>query len=314
MPSIDDVKLSVTTDALSQLADEALKHPGDENGCGIIGLVFATGEIVVTSVIPVAAMEIIRHVASLRFGGNEQRAALEWMDANFLAENPGITGVENAYLGKAHSHHTLAFYRLSGTDEESALNAVKMGIKITVWPLLLITRDVETTKPNGKGTIGVTRVDSVNVKFYYLDEKMVANGETKPKLVTPKVIKASDLSVKLPKLAWRWVKEDIYSRQLRQLKEHEAEVAVYPKNTDADPELELQFVITKTGWKGSVLIATNYDYPVTPPKILVVSDFDPDKSGLEVRELINDVKGEPLWSSRSDFIDIILQLEKDEVL
>lgn len=312
MPTNDAVrypKLLVTSEAAKSLAEIALAYPHIETAGGVAGLIINQGEsIIVTNIIPPSVMDIVRHVTTVKFGGDILADAAEWLMTDFELLHPADINnkkFEFFYLGKAHSHHGLGFNQFSSTDENSILESVqKFGLKTNVWPLLLIDENKSTI--HTRGSIRVEVDTMVRILFYFLSAEMVAAGITKPILITPKVVDIKTLP-KLPMLAWKWTDEQNFTRQLRQLKDYEVNVTPLCKNVDSDPEQEIQFLIQKAGWKGVLVINTDWNYPETPPVIKIYS-------GGKEHLVEKNLKGEPLWTPESDFINVVLELEEMEEL
>lgn len=304
------VNLLVTRDVLHALNKEALRFPDIETAVGVVGLHFEDGTIALTGIIPAPARDVVRNVATAQLGGKDLKDAFEWLAKNHHALNPK-TEIEFFFAGKAHSHQKISFNVFSSTDEQSMLGAVeKHGAEFQVWPLLLISEFKSEVSVLGQmqGTVSVSSRTNVRIRFYYLDKKMVGLGRRTPVLVKPQVIDAKGLPVVLPKLPWRYADEDSFRRQLRQLDEYGAKTIVIHHNVDDDPEDEVQFIIQHPDWRKTLIITTNWDYPRTQPVVRVIS------SSGEIKIVTHDVHKAPIWTSESDFIDIVFELLELEEL
>lgn len=314
MQTTSTPKLLITTEAAQDLAREALKFPNRETACGLVGLILSNGTVAITGIIAPSAMDIIRNVATTQFGGENLAAATEWLQVNYGLIHKKETA-KFAFLWKGHSHHQLGFDHFSSTDEESILDAVqKYGLEVAIGVLTLIDEDKSVVHTEMQpGTLSVESDSSVRLRFYYLSREMVAQGITKPILLTPKVINAKSVPA-LPSLPWQFTDEENFRRQIRQLEEYEARVVVLHRDVNGDPVQEVQFVVQKPSWKGVLIITTNWDFPNTPPVVEVVSDTDPSKPGSEKHEVKTDKEGNPLWNPDTDFIDLVFRLEEMEEL
>lgn len=307
-----DPQLLVTTQTLRELTAETLKFPTIETACGLVGMTLSSGQIVIAGIIPPSARDIVRRVATVKFGGENLEAAVVWDEENFERIHKDDKTAKFSFIWKKHSHHGLDYDHFSLTDENSILDAVKKyGMEFAIGILALIpeNKSVIRTKNQMEGTISVESETLVQFRFYYLDRKMVEAGIEKPILITPKVIDEKSVPA-MPKLAWQFYDEDNFNRQLRQLDEYGAKVTVLHRDVRDDPIEEIQFVIRKESWKGILMITTNWDYPASDPLIQVISDIDPDRPGKETYQVTKDINGQPIWTPESDFIDVVFELEK----
>lgn len=303
----------ITEEAADDLVTEVIRFPSHENACGIVGLTFTNGSMAITGIIPAASMDIVRNESTAKFGGENLKAAVEWMETNFDLLHPDDVKAkaEFTFFWKGHTHQQIKYPHYSSTDEQSILDAVKKyGMEKAVGVLGLIDHKEDSLHANlVKTGLSGTRSFEVSLLFYYLDQKMVASGEEKPILLTPRIIKAKNVPA-LPPLPWEFTNEDSFKRQIRQLDEFGARVVPLHRNVNGDAIQEVQFIITKPDWNGNLIITTNWDYPKTPPLIQVISDIDPRHPGKELHEVKLDVEGKPIWTHVSDFIDVVFELEK----
>ncbi|KKQ92634.1 MAG: hypothetical protein UT17_C0001G0013 [Candidatus Woesebacteria bacterium GW2011_GWB1_39_10] len=314
--SATDPRVLITRKVLRELSAETLKYPNIETACGLVGMVLANGTIVIAGVIPPSTRDIVRRQATVKFGGEGLSAAVLWMEANFANIHKNDSVANFSFIWKKHSHHGLGYNHFSQTDVNSIVEAVekyKMEFAIGILALIPENRSTVHTRGQMKGTVSVESDVTVRFRFYYFDRNMLQAGIREPKLVTPQVVDEKVVPV-MPPLAWQWVDEDGFNRQLRQLEEYGARATPIYRDVNGDPIQEIQFVITKPNWKGTLLVTTNWDYPKTPPLIQVISDVDPTRPGKELHEVKLDADGKPIWTSESDFIDVVFELEKLEEL
>jgi hypothetical protein len=298
----------ITNEAAADLAQEALKFLHRETACGLVGLIFSDAAIAITGIIPPSVMDIVRNVTTTQFGGENLAAAAEWLQVNYNLIHKEADKPKFAFLWKGHSHHQLNYDHFSSTDEDSILEAVNLGLDVAIGALTLIDRNDMVVYPGlQNGTIYVTAGASVRLRFYYLSRAMVDAGIKKPILLTPRIISAKSVPA-LPSLPWEFTNEAAFRRQIRQLEDYGAHIVVLHRDVSGDPTQEVQFVVQKPSWRGTLMITTSWDYPNTPPLIQVISDTDPSKPGMEINEAKLDKDGHSLWTPETDFIDIVLKI------
>jgi hypothetical protein len=306
----------VTEKALADMTLEVLENPDIETAWGLVGFIFGGGEtVIVTNVVRPDPTEVARQYATTNLGGDQQVEALRWLTANYelIRSHKGVTTEATyGFLFKGHSHHQLGFSGYSSTDFSSLVESVeKDGLVVAIGPLANI-REHKHTVAQIRGGLGGAKVDihhQVDFTFYYLSQKMLAEGQRVATTVQPTIIKATDVFMPVPELGWQFVRRAEYLEQLRHLKAYGCSVNVVTRDAKAGPPLEVQFIVTKPGvWRGSLSIVTDSNFPASAPTFDVLSPTGPSKVAFLWVNSPEKQAGE-LWNKGEDLIESVFRLE-----
>ncbi len=292
-------RLLMTNQVIAVMSAEVLAHRDIETGWGQYGLLLDEVTTYLGGVIRPSADDIVRMYARTNVGGQKQADAVRWLQANHrLMATLGIVprSARFAYLFKGHSHHHLGFGSFSGTDMGSILEAVEVdGLEVAIGTLATIDRLPETrvSAARQSGTIGITQQSKVWLRFYYLSRAMVQAGQREPILLRPEVVDIKDVPL-LPPLGWQFTREDDYLEQLRLFHSFGCAVQVFSREIRDGPPFEVQFLVSKAGWKSTLSIITPWNYPEGAPTFQFVNGTSP-------------VTGE-LWYQGCDLIDGVFKL------
>lgn len=304
----------VTKQAVNDMVVEVLSHPNIETAWGLFGLLMDDGAVIVTGVLRPSETDVVRRYATAQLGGEHQASAVRWLSQNYQAmRKQGLTKASGrfAFLYKGHSHHVLGVDQYSGTDTASILEAVEVdGLKVAVGPLATLAVQNPSIRPSGRysGTLVITQGQRVWLRFYYLDQAMVAQGQRAPILVTPTVVDVKDVPV-LPPLGWQFVREDDYLEQLRHLRNYGCSIEIVLRDITDGPPYEIQFIVQKPNWRAVLSIVTTWDYPRTPPKFQVLPVGD--RAATETDDYAGAaylLEG-PLWNPGEDLLEGLFRLE-----
>lgn len=262
----------------------------------------------------------MREAYAFAHGGESQYEAFTWLLENWEAdrEDREKAGFKwDAALAHVGDWHKQPGYMIapSGGDLASAMALLNDNPQIERWLAPIVTlhhpptlRDGASvnylTVPDGHG--GVTRVD-----FWLIDRKARA---FKP--VSPVIYPDS----RLPKLAppaWHLSDEPRLSLEIGQL-EHEGWLVspIVLWDTDLEPPLEVCFMLGRSGGESLLLLATQHDFPKTPP-LAYAAPFAPLGSDEEIHDAFEKAwrDADPLpspdgfvWSEEMYLVDYIAAL------
>src|SRR3989339_573305 len=232
--------------------------------------------------------------------------AMRWLHANERLINQhvknGINQGKFGFLYKGHSHHTLGFGQYSSVDHSSIYQAVKDdGLEVAVGPLALIKSNGASFghAPFMGNVVSASRYSRVEFVFYLLTKEMVEYGLPQAVVVRPTIIETVK-TLLVPPLGWEFAQNDEFKEQLRHLNSWGCQVKVNHIDSNGKPPLEIQFVIDRVGFKATLVITTDWNYPEAPPRIQLLP-----KDGSMTWEEANKISAMQWWSRGDDFIDII---------
>lgn len=292
--------LIIAQRVVDKMAKAAARFVHDETGEALVGL-FAPGEntngvptLYVLDTIPPDEDDVTRAAYTFAHGGESQYEAFTWLMENWDADKEARheAGFKwDAPLAHIGDWHKQPGYMIapSGGDLASAVELLEENPDIERWLAPIVTlRHPPTlregasvnylTTPDGQG--GVTRID-----FWMIDRRARA--------FTP--ISATIYpDARLPKLAplpWHLMNESRLSLEVGQL-EHEGWLVspIVIWDTDLKPPLEVCFMLGRTGGGTLLIVATEHDFPNTPPRAYA-APFVPMGKGEELHDVF-----EKAWS------------------
>lgn len=307
-----DPMIFVPRQAAIDMANEAHEH-SDETGWGMYGLVFAETVIFVAGVLRPQPSDIIRKHARTRVGGPSMGNAIKWLRKNhrfakefFKSDHPR----QIVPLFKGHSHHRLGVRQFSSKDHESIVEAVEVdNLDVAISPLALIESDRPTVKKNNRleGTIVVSEHRRVLLRFYYFSKTMLSRGKRKAILVNPIILDDIPAGLFIPPVGWQYAHEAEYLEQIRHLRNYGCNVNVLQREITDGPPFEIQFVVERPDWIGTLSIVTAYDYPKTPPSVEVLLPEGESVCQQQFAHAPHLLEG-PVWYKGDDFMDMVCRL------
>jgi len=309
-------KILITREVALEMAKETLDHSNIETAWGIYGLKSKDNQtVIITGILRPSGSDIVRNYATVKLGGEKLAQAVRWLSANHkLMKKAGLTdadGFRFGFLYMAHSHHGLGVDSYSHTDRASILGAVEVdGMDIAIGPLATIESLSMTVKPFRRkaGTISVVGGSRVNLRFYVMTKSMVEQGRKQPLLITPEIVDAVSVP-EMPPLGWHFTREADFDEQERLLQSYGCKVSVAYREIHDGPPYEIQFVITKSIWRGVLSVITPWDYPNNPPIFKIINPSDKQSVAQDNYPEPEHLLAGDLWQPGWDIIDGVFRLE-----
>lgn len=308
-------KIMITEQVIHDMVSEALAHPHIETAWGICGFVLPDDEVFISKVIPPTEEDVTRGYAHAALGAQHQTDVARWLSDNArLMKKRGVNRKDArfAYLYKGHSHHRFgSFY--SGTDNASILQWVKDdGASVGIGPLISFD-DMRFTRPlSRKGSILVQQTRSVEIKFFYLSREMVDLGIHTPLVVDPEIVTGVK-GLTTPPIGWHIEQEADFSREIALLKKHGCIVHVTTVELPDSPLLKIKITAVKPGWKGSLSIVTEHNYPVSKA-VFTVNPFTEEGKTVEENFEQGETSRIRFWKDGMNFVDKVKKFEKNGYL
>lgn len=311
---------------IDKMAKGAARFQQDETGEALVGLLVpgdntnGVPTIYVLDTIPPDEDEVSREAYAFAHGGESQYEAFTWLmenwdaDADIRAENGFKWTATLAHVGDWHKQPGYMIAP-SGGDLASALGLLAENPSIERWLAPIVTlhhpptlRDGGAvnyvTVPDGQGSM--TRID-----FWLIDRKGKA---FRP--IAPTVYPESRLPQLAP-LPWHLLDDARLSLEVGQL-EHEGWLVspIVIWDTDLKPPLEVCFMLGKAGSESILILATEYDFPASPPKAYA-APFMPLSKGEEIHDAFEKAwrDADPLprpdgftWSPDTYLVDYVAAL------
>ena len=268
--------LIIAQRVVDKMVRAAARCQQDETGEALVGF-FAPGAhtngvptLYVLDTIPPDEEEVMREAYAFSHGGESQYEAFTWLLENWDADSEARESAGfkwDAPLTHVGDWHKQPGYMIapSGGDLASAVELLGDNPQIERWLAPIVTlhhpptlKDGASvnylTAPDGHG--GVTRID-----FWLIDRKARA---FKP--VAPVIYPDSQLPGIAPS-PWHLTDDARLSLEVGQL-EHEGWLVspIVLWDTDLEPPLEVCFMLGRAGGGSLLLLATEHDFPKSPPR------------------------------------------------
>jgi hypothetical protein len=159
---------------------------------------------------------------------------------------------------------------------------------------------------SGKRGFGVRRTWWVDIKYYYYSQRMLEAGITEPIVVQPKLIQTKDLPL-MPPQGWHFARPTEFETEQRLLESYGCGVSVSHLDAIPGPPYELRFTVTRSNWRGIVIITTAADYPITPP-VFDVAVIDKNRPP-SLHFSMAPAPAGPVWQPGMTFLEAIFRLE-----
>lgn len=318
--------LIIAQHVVDQMAKAAALFQHDETGEALVGL-FAPGDhtngvptLYVLGTIPPDEEDVTRAAYTFAHGGESQYEAFTWLLENWEADAEArrASGFKwDAPLAHIGDWHKQPGYMIapSGGDLASAVDLLDENAAIERWLAPIVTlRHPPTlregasvnylTVPDGHGS--VTRID-----FWMIDRRARAFTP-----ISATVYPDARLPQLAP-LAWHLTDEGRLSLEVGQL-EHEGWLVspIVIWDTDLKPPLEVCFMLGRNGGESLLIVATEHDFPATPPRAYS-APFVPMGKGQELHDVFESAwrEADPLphpdgfkWTPETYLIDYVAAL------
>jgi hypothetical protein len=316
----------VTKEAYADMYDEVLAYPDLETAWTLYGY-YNEAQTVATilGVIRPRSSEVHRLMATTSIGGQWQAQAMKWLMSNWRKLKnyyPPEFYPQDLYFGylfRGHSHAKLGITHYSGTDIDSMRSIVRDDhLPVAVGPLAnVVTHNAkwQRVRDNHGHFMHYDAHQGVDLRFYWLTQNMVNNGYNDPIRVDYFIMDEHGLPIRdYPRLGWQYKFPIDYELQLARLEQLGCKVTVIHRDLPEEKFLKIQFILQKPGWRGTVNIYTDWDFPTTPPTFETVIDgkftqIFPEgkrnKSGLLWRSYPED-----LWTPDKSLADVIRVIEE----
>ncbi len=305
-------KIFVTDSVIAAMSKEVLAHPHEETAWGIYGLKLANGDLIITGVMEPSPHDIVRRYATASFGGEHAAAELTWLNDNWdMMVGLGLApeGAQFKFLYKGHSHQHLDYARYSETDEQSILEAVRDDeLEVAIGPLAICNvPDPRILRLKRGEGISFFTSQYVRFVFYYMDKAMVARGLTKPILIQPEVIRATEVPMTPPQ-GWQFTNQSGFERELQLIRNYGCDVVANFLEIEGGPPFEIQLVVGRPTWCHYLFITTHWDHPRTPPAFKLVAKGHAAASTLHFASSKALLEGE-IWQPGQSLLEAIFRLE-----
>ncbi len=325
-------KLYIAQRVIDKMVAAAQQYIEDETGEAMIGLVLADGTTgvsvyIVDTIAP--GDDALRASHTFQQGSAWQDEVLNWLRENWQVarkKRSGAYGNSHASRWDAPLYHIGDWHKQpgfmiqpSGGDLMTALNWVHQPgnrIGFVVAPILTIDHPATVDDPDEMSNF--IRVEQPNGLMTRIDFWFIARDMVRFYPITPNV--AEDrIFPRLMEYPWHLTNEARASQEM-QLRESEGMlVEILLWDTDEALPLEVCLLTARPGAEKFLLIATQHDYPHTPPDIytLPFNSIQPDEDLYDLMnriwtyaELIEDPEDWE-WSPEKTLLEYVFVVEAE---
>lgn len=268
--------LIISQRVIQKMAKAAARFLHDETGEALVGVVqpgaLTNGvpTIYVLDTIPPDESEVVREAYTFAHGGESQYEAFTWLMENWDADKAiREAGGQRfsaplAHVGDWHKQPGFMIAP-SGGDLASAAALLAENETIEQWLAPIVTLHHPPTLKEGAAVNYVTVPDGqgalTRIDFWLIDRRARA---FRP--IVPTVYPDTQLP-KLAPLPWHLTDEARLSLEFGQL-EHEGWLVspIVLWDTNLQPPLEICFMLGRAGGESLLLLATEHDFPKSPPQ------------------------------------------------
>jgi hypothetical protein len=276
-------KLYLSERVLDKIVEAGQRFVEDETGEAMIGLVLKDADSDQTSIYVLDTIDpgagAVRESHTFQQGGDWQDDVMHWLRENWEIARKQRAGAYGSSTAKwdAPLYHVGDWHKQpgwmihpSGGDLQTAfewINQPNNKIGFLVAPILTIDHPATVRDPNEQ-TNFITR-DQGDGQVSRIDFWYIARGMTSFMAMTPHVLPDRNFPRLMP-YPWHLTSETRAYQEMKLLEDEGMMVEVLLWNTDDTLPMEVCFLTARPGATHFLLIATQADYPYSPPDIYTI--------------------------------------------